>query len=137
MAGRAARARCHYETSDWQGREVLRGPEEGGCFIRGVSSHLRKEAPVLREQLERGLGWAGFLRGSPPHLLCIPKEAPKDPRGCRRWRFLELMVLQLCAAGLFLVNDSVRKYLSQALQPFNAHPKKDESGFFISYFNIT
>lgn len=109
----------------------------GGCFSRGVSSHLRKEAPDLWEQLERGLGWVGFLRGSPLHPPCTRREASKDPRGCRRWRFLEPMVLQLCAAGLLLVNDSVRKYLSQALQPFNAHPKKDESGFFISYFNIT
>ena len=105
-------------------RKFSGGLGKGGLFQQRCLFPSQKRSTWSGGAAGEGPGLGRLLARSPPHPPCTPREASEDPRGCRRWRFSELMVLQLCAAGLFLVNDFVRKYLSRALQPFNAHPKR-------------
>lgn len=64
--------------------------------------------PLMRGSCWRGPGLGRPHAGWPPRLPSMSKEASEAPGRCRSWRFEDLMVLQLGAGGLFLVNDSVR-----------------------------
>ena len=94
-----------------------------------------KEALHLWELLVRA--WLG----KPPARV-TPSPAPGHPgrylrpqEGAGGGGLGELMGLQLCAGGLFPVDDSVR--VSQQCSSAPERPReKDESGFF-SYFNST
>lgn len=81
-----------------------------------------------------GLARKASCLGHPLTRPGRPGRYLRVQEGAGGGRLGELMGLQLRAGGLFPVNDSVgvSKQCSSAPE---RPPEKDESGFFISYFN--
>lgn len=123
----------HYVLSAWHQQKVF-GASKEVIISAGVFLSISGSASSVGGE---GVGWADFLLWSPHHPPWTLREGSEAPRRCRRWQFGELMKVcnsGLVACSLYMILSEIAKQCASALQH---PPRKDESAFFISYFNIT